>query len=80
MQRNVRGCTEEVCRLCHYGCQLGAKQSTLKTWVQDAHDAGTRILVETRAERVLIEGGAARRRRGAHRRGPRGDRAGRARS
>jgi long-chain-alcohol oxidase len=60
MQRNVRGCTEEVCRLCHYGCQLGAKQSTLKTWVQDAHDSGTRILVETRAERVLIEGGRAR--------------------
>jgi long-chain-alcohol oxidase len=60
MQRNVRGCTEEVCRLCHYGCQLGAKQSTLKTWVQDAHDAGARILVETRAERVLIEGGSAR--------------------
>jgi long-chain-alcohol oxidase len=59
MQRNVRGCTEEVCRLCHYGCQLGAKQSTLKTWVQDAHDAGTRILVETRADRVLTDGGVA---------------------
>ena len=60
MQRNVRGCTEEVCRLCHYGCQLGAKQSTLKTWVQDAYDAGARVLVETRAERVRIEGAAAR--------------------
>jgi long-chain-alcohol oxidase len=60
MERNVRGCTAEVCRLCHYGCQLGAKQSTLKTWVQDAHDAGARILVETRAERVTIENGAAR--------------------
>jgi long-chain-alcohol oxidase len=60
MQRNVRGCTEEVCRLCHYGCQLGAKQSTLKTWVQDAHDAGARILVESRAERVILEAGAAR--------------------
>jgi choline dehydrogenase-like flavoprotein len=59
MERNVRGCTAEVCRLCHYGCQLGAKQSTLKTWVQDAHDAGTRVLVETRADRVLIEGGRA---------------------
>ncbi|MEA2419890.1 MAG: hypothetical protein QOE60_2096 [Thermoleophilaceae bacterium] len=59
MQRNVRGCTAEVCRLCHYGCQLGAKQSTLKTWVQDAHEAGARVLVETRAERVLIEGGKA---------------------
>ena len=60
MERSVRGCDEEVCRLCHYGCQLGAKQSTLKTWVQDAHEADARILVETRAERVNIEGGAAR--------------------
>jgi choline dehydrogenase-like flavoprotein len=59
MPRNVRGCTEEVCRLCHYGCQLGAKQSTLKTWLQDAHDAGARILVRTRATRVLHERGAA---------------------
>lgn len=60
MERNVRGCSEEVCRLCHFGCQLGAKQSTLKTWIQDAHDAGARILVETRAERVILERGAAR--------------------
>jgi long-chain-alcohol oxidase len=59
MQRNVRGCTEEVCRLCHYGCQLGAKQSTLKTWLQDAYDSGARILVETRAERVLTDAGVA---------------------
>jgi long-chain-alcohol oxidase len=60
MQRNVKGCTEEVCRLCHYGCQLGAKQSTIKTWLQDAYDAGARIIVNTPAERVLIERGEAR--------------------
>ena len=60
MKRNVRGCRAEVCRLCHYGCPLGAKQSTLKTWLQDAYDVGTRILVRTRADRVIVEGGAAR--------------------
>lgn len=60
MPRNVRGCEAEVCRLCHYGCPLGAKQSTLKTWLQDAYDAGARILVGARAERVLGERGAAR--------------------
>src|SRR5439155_14268090 len=54
-----RGCKEEVCRLCHYGCQLGAKQSTMKTWLQDAYDAGARVLVRTRAERVTESGGAA---------------------
>jgi long-chain-alcohol oxidase len=58
MPRNVRGCKEEVCRLCHYGCQLGAKQSTMKTWLQDAYDAGARVLVRTRAERVTESGGA----------------------
>jgi long-chain-alcohol oxidase len=60
MQRNCRGCKEEVCRLCHYGCQIGAKQSTTKTWLQDAYDNGARILVQTPADRVLIEGGRAR--------------------
>ena len=79
MQRNVRGCTEEVCRLCHYGCQLGAKQSTLKTWVQDAHDAGARILVETARRAGADRGRRGERRRGTHRRRARGDRAGRAR-
>ena len=60
MQRNCKGCKEEVCRLCHYGCQIGAKQSTMKTWLQDAFDAGARILVNTSADRVLIEDGKAR--------------------
>jgi long-chain-alcohol oxidase len=60
MQRNTHGCTEEVCRLCHYGCQLGAKQSTYKTWLQDAFDAGARIVVNAPVDRVLIEGGEAR--------------------
>ena len=59
MLRNVQGCTEEVCRLCHYGCQIGAKQSTLKTWLQDAHDAGARIIVNAPVERVLISNGEA---------------------
>ena len=81
MQRNVRGCTEEVCRLCHYGCQLGAKQSTLKTWVQDAHDAGRpHPRPDPRRSGCLIEGGAARGVEAAHRRRARGDRARRARS
>jgi choline dehydrogenase-like flavoprotein len=57
MQRNCKGCKEEVCRLCHYGCQIGAKQSTMKTWLQDAYDAGARILVHTPADRVTIDAG-----------------------
>jgi choline dehydrogenase-like flavoprotein len=60
MQRNCKGCEEEVCRLCHYGCQIGAKQSTMKTWLQDASDNGARIVVNAPVDRVLTEGGAAR--------------------
>jgi long-chain-alcohol oxidase len=60
MPRNVRGCDENgICGYCGFGCQLGAKQSTLVTWLEDAHAAGARIVVETRAERVVSRGGRA---------------------
>jgi long-chain-alcohol oxidase len=59
MQRNCKGCTEEVCRLCHYGCQIGAKQSTMKTWLQDAYDNGARIVVQAAVDTVLNENGRA---------------------
>ena len=60
MPRNVRGCDQNgVCGYCGFGCQLGAKQSTLVTWLEDAHVAGARIVVDTRAERVVSRGGRA---------------------
>lgn len=60
MPRNVRGCDQgENCGYCGYGCRLGAKQSTVKTWLADAYGAGTRILVKTRAQRVVTAGGRA---------------------
>jgi choline dehydrogenase-like flavoprotein len=60
MQRNAVGCDEEICGQCHFGCPIGAKQSTMKTWLQDAYDAGARIVVDAPVERVLIENGEAR--------------------
>ena len=60
MQRNAVGCDEGICGQCHFGCPIGAKQSTLKTWLQDAYDAGARIVVDAPVERVLIEQGEAR--------------------
>jgi long-chain-alcohol oxidase len=61
MPRNVLGCDQGVsCGYCPYGCRLGAKQSTVKTWLADAYAAGARILVGTRAERVLVDRGATR--------------------
>ncbi len=60
MPRNVRGCTQDArCGFCGYGCQLGAKQSTLKTYLLQAHQQGARIVVECRADRVLVEAGRA---------------------
>ncbi|HEX2063868.1 MAG TPA: GMC family oxidoreductase [Acidimicrobiales bacterium] len=60
MPRNVRGCDEAVCGYSPFGCLAGAKQSTTKTWLADAWKRGARILVRTRAERVLVERGRAR--------------------
>ncbi|MCC7450886.1 MAG: GMC family oxidoreductase N-terminal domain-containing protein [Anaerolineae bacterium] len=55
--RNVKGC--EDCGFCGFGCQFGAKQSTTRTFLQDAYRRGTRIAVKTHVERVLIETGQA---------------------
>lgn len=61
MPRNVIGCDQDgpECGWCGFGCRRGAKQSTLKTWLPDAQAAGARILVRTRARRVLLAGGGA---------------------
>lgn len=42
-----------------FGDQSGAKNSTLRTYLQDAYDAGARIVVRTFVERVLLERGRA---------------------
>jgi len=61
MPRNVLGCEQgRLCGSCGLGCPLGAKQSTLVTWLADAHEAGARIVVGAPVRRILVEGGAAR--------------------
>ena len=60
MPRGVRACAQgKECGYCGLGCRVGAKQSVVKTWLADAHRAGTRLIVRTRVQRVLVEGGAA---------------------
>jgi long-chain-alcohol oxidase len=60
MPRNVVGCDQgKICGYCGYGCSLGAKQSSTKTWLADAQNAGARLVTETRALHVRIEAGAA---------------------
>jgi len=48
-----------TCGYCYAGCQTGCKQSTMKTFLQDAADAGARFVVGARAERILTEDGRA---------------------
>ena len=60
MPRNVIGCEQgRICGACGYGCAVGAKQSTVKTWLLDAQRHSARILAQTRAERVRVENGCA---------------------
>jgi choline dehydrogenase-like flavoprotein len=60
MPRNVVGCEQgKICGYCGFGCTIGAKQSAAKTWLVDAQDAGARLYVQTRAERILVQAGRA---------------------
>lgn len=58
LPRNAIGCNQR-CGLCGFGCRYGCKQSTMKTYVQDAYDHGARIIVHCSADKVLIENGRA---------------------
>jgi long-chain-alcohol oxidase len=68
LPRNVRGCAQDAgCGWCGFGCRLGAKRSTLVTYLEEAAAAGARLVVGADARRVLVEPA-----------GPAGRRAGRA--
>lgn len=49
-----------MCGYCNAGCQQGCKRSTLRTYLQDAADAGARFVVDCHVQRVLVSGGRAR--------------------
>lgn len=59
--RNADASCEDprVCGYCAMGCQKGCKQSTLKTFLQDAADADARFVVGAHADRILVEDGRA---------------------
>ncbi|HYN18079.1 MAG TPA: GMC family oxidoreductase, partial [Actinomycetes bacterium] len=60
LPRNVRGCAQDAgCGWCGFGCRLGAKQSTLVTYLEEAAAAGARLVVGADARRVLVEDGRA---------------------
>lgn len=60
MPRNVVGCDQDVeCGRCGMGCRLGAKQSTAKTWLEDAAHAGARICTGVTVRTVTTSFGRA---------------------
>ena len=60
LPRDVDGCPQDdACGYCGYGCQRGAKRSTLVTYVQDAADRGATIVVGADVRRVIRERGRA---------------------
>ncbi len=60
LPRNVRACSEDAqCGFCNFGCRSGAKQSTLRTWIEDAVSAGARLVADCEAEQVIQEEGRA---------------------
>jgi choline dehydrogenase-like flavoprotein len=60
MPRAVRGCTQdEHCGYCGFGCRIGAKQSAMRVYLQDAFDAGARLIVGADIDSVTIADGRA---------------------
>ena len=59
MPRNAAGCTDRECGYCTMGCRIGAKRSTLATYLQDAADAGARIITDADVRLVETDEGRA---------------------
>ena len=60
MPRNVLGCDQDVeCGRCGMGCRIGAKQSTARTWLEDAAAAGARIVTGVNVRTVVTSFGRA---------------------
>jgi len=49
----------DLAGLLGFGDQTGSKQGTMKTYLQDASDAGARTVVNCRVERIITEHGVA---------------------
>ncbi len=60
LPRAVRGCTQdETCGYCGFGCRAGAKQSTMRTYLEDAAAAGARMFTGADVRKVTISDGRA---------------------
>jgi choline dehydrogenase-like flavoprotein len=56
LSRNVAGCGED-CGFCTFGCRIGAKQSTARTYLVDAVEHGAQIIPQAEVRRVTVSAG-----------------------
>lgn len=55
MPRAVRGCSQdEHCGYCGFGCRIGAKQSTMRTYLEDAASHGARLVIGADVRKVAV--------------------------
>jgi len=60
MPRAARGCTQdESCGYCGFGCRVGGKQSSMRTYLADAAAAGAQIIVGADVRKVRVTDGRA---------------------
>ncbi len=60
LPRAVRSCTQdESCGYCGFGCRVGAKQSSMLTFLHDAADRGARLVTGADVRKVVVKDGRA---------------------
>ncbi|GAA0526293.1 GMC family oxidoreductase [Paractinoplanes ferrugineus] len=59
LARNARDDDARYCGECNAGCLTGCKQSTMKTFLQDASDSGARLLPDCDVREILSADGRA---------------------
>ena len=60
LPRAVRACSQDAsCGYCGFGCRIGAKQGTKKTYLEDATRDGARIFTRADVREVIISDGRA---------------------
>lgn len=60
LPRATRGCAQDrQCGYCSFGCRLGAKQSSMRTFLADAANDGARMVVGADVRRIFVKDGRA---------------------
>ena len=60
LPRAVKGCSQDAaCGFCGFGCRTGAKQSSMRTYLEDAARHGARIITGADVRKVRVSNGKA---------------------